>query len=513
MTKLPVLSASLVRDPASRRPGDVIVPAPESLALPERAVQFGTGALLRGLVDFFVDEANRGGAFGGRIVAIGSTGSGRDRAINDQDGLYTLVTRGIARGGLVDERRIVSSVSRAISAADDWAGVLECARDPLLEAVFSNTTEIGIALDEGDDARLAPPRSFPGKLTLFLHERAMTFGFAPERGVVVVPCELIERNGDRLRDIVLQLASRWTLGREFTRWLELAVPFCNTLVDRIVPGTPRGDEAARLEAEVGYRDAMLTVCEPYRLLAIEDPSLRSARAPVLEKLAAANPGIVIAPDIAPYRERKVRVLNGAHTIMVPAAMLAGCETVAEAIGHESLGRFLRQALLDEIVPTLTVPHAEDFARDVLDRFANPHIRHRLLDITLHQTAKLRVRVVPSIVAYAERSGRAPSGLAFGFAAYLAWVRDVALDPARAAAVPDDAERARVAARFQVSPGRDEAALSAVARDVCSDAALWETDLAALPGFAELVSDHLLRIERMGVLAALDTHLGTGAARA
>jgi tagaturonate reductase len=513
MGALPTLSASLVRDSAFRGDG-LIMPNSSQLTLPVRAVQFGTGALLRGLVDYFLDEANRQGAFGGRIVAIGSTGSGRDQAINEQDGLYTLVTRGVARGARIEERRVVASVRRAISASDDWAGVLECARNPQLELVFSNTTEVGIALDEGDDPALAPPRSFPGKLTMFLHERARTFGFAGDKGVIVLPCELIERNGEHLREIVLQLATRWRLGVEFTRWIEQSVLFCNTLVDRIVPGSPRGEDAAQLQRELGFRDAMLTACEPYRLLAIEcDPSLRAGQARILETLAAANEGIVVADDITPYRERKVRLLNGAHTIMVPAALLAGCETVGEAVAHESLGRFLRQALLDEIVPGLTVPGAGEFARDVLDRFANPHIRHRLLDITLHQTAKMRVRVVPSLSAYATRHGRAPMGLAFGFAAYLAYVRDLALDPVRAAALPDDAERVRVAARWQVSPERDDATLAAVARDVCADADLWGADLASLPGFAEATGDHLVRIERMGLLAALDAHLGSGASRA
>ena len=262
----PVLSRAHAAELQGR--DDLVVPTAEMLTLPERAVQFGTGAFLRGFVDFFVEEANRRGEFGGRIVAIGSTGSGRDAAINDQDGLYTLVTRGVERGGLVEERRVVGSVSRALSAADDWPAVLACARNPWLETVFSNTTEIGIALDESDEYAASPPRSFPGKLTRFLHERARTFAFARSKGVVVVPCELLENNGDQLRDIVLQLAERWQLGGAFARWIREAVPFCNTLVDRIVPGAPKGEDAERLRDALGYDDALLTTCEPYRLFAI-----------------------------------------------------------------------------------------------------------------------------------------------------------------------------------------------------------------------------------------------------
>jgi len=228
------------------------------LALPERAVQFGTGAFLRGFIDTFVDEANAVGAFNGRIVAIGSTSSGRDRALAEQDGLYTLVSRGLVRGVPHEERRIIGSISRALSATDGWSAVLACARDPNISIIFSNTTEVGITLDESDEFDAMPPRSFPGKLARFLYERADTFAFAPSSGVIVVPCELIEANGARLRTIVLRLAERWSLGAEFVRWVESSVRFCNTLVDRIVPGGPTAEDGASLEAALGYRDGMLT---------------------------------------------------------------------------------------------------------------------------------------------------------------------------------------------------------------------------------------------------------------
>ncbi|MDP9348113.1 MAG: tagaturonate reductase, partial [Gemmatimonadota bacterium] len=379
-TLLPTLGRGLVSSPDFQRRTDVSAPTPELLDLPERAVQFGTGAFLRGFVELFLDEANRRGHFGGRVVMVGSTGSGRDRVLSEQDGLYTLSVQGVDRGAVVEERRVIGSVSRALSARDQWDEVLAVAREPELELVLSNTTEVGITLDEEDRPDLAPPRSFPGKLTRFLYERARAFDYDPARGVVVLPCELIEDNGRRLREIVLALAARWELGDEFTAWLERAVPFCNTLVDRIVPGTPEAAVLEELQAALGYRDGLLTTCEVYRLFAIEGDEALRARL----RFAAADPGIVVTPDVAPYRERKVRLLNGAHTVTVPAALLSGCETVLEAVRHPLVGPFLRRVMLEEIVPHLEAPGAEEFAHAVLDRFANPFIRHALLDISLQQ---------------------------------------------------------------------------------------------------------------------------------
>ncbi|HEX2781322.1 MAG TPA: tagaturonate reductase [Gemmatimonadaceae bacterium] len=492
----PTLNAALARTPAFAARRDLLVPPLALLDLPERVVQFGTGAFLRGFVDFFVDEANRRGAFAGRVVAVGSTGSGRDARLNEQDGLYTLVARGVAGGERQEERRVVASVSRALSARDDWGAVLALARSPELRLVVSNTTEVGIALDERDRHDDAPPHSFPGKLARFLAERGSAVGHDETKGVVVLPCELIEGNGEQLREIVLAHVRRWGRGAALERWIARAVPFCNTLVDRIVPGAPAGADARALGASLGYDDAMLTTAETYRLFAIERP--RDARGVAMLDalgLAAADAGVVVTDDVAPYRERKVRLLNGTHTIMVPLALLHGCLTVRDALAHETVGRFVRRVLLEEIVPATDAPGAERFARDVLDRFANPAIHHALADITLQQTTKMRVRMVPSIVRHGERTGRAPASIAFGFAAYLLFVRGAA--PAR----PDD-EAERVRAHWRAAG--DDAAR--VAAEVCADAALWPAALASVPGFATAVGEALERMMRDGVPAALEAHL-------
>lgn len=499
MTARPTLSPALVRSLGSR--DDVVLPSDAQLALPERAVQFGTGAFLRGFVDSFLDVANRMGVFDGRVVVIGSTGSGRDRALNDQEGLYTLVEQGLVNGAARREFRVVSSVSRALSAATQWDEVLRCAESPLLELIFSNTTEIGIAFDE-DDARAgsaaAPPRSFPGKLAAFLVHRARWCEFDTAMAPTVVPCELIEGNGDALRAIVVRLASAWTVEREFHQWLE-SVPFCNTLVDRIVPGAPGGAQAEEIAAALDYTDGMTTVCEPYRLFAIEASSAVRSRL----RFAAADEGIILTDSVTPYRLRKVRLLNGAHTSFVSLAILSGCTTVRESVEHPVIGPFLRRTLLDEIVPSVDVPGAEEFARAVLDRFANPYLQHQLWDITLQGTSKMKVRIVPSILDHTAHFGEPPRALALGFAGFLALQRGE-LQAARRAqglSVPADASGAALTERWS---GIDDSrtSLASMVDGTLSDVQLWGADLTAVAGFPELVTDFLRQLRTEGPLAAM-----------
>ena len=490
---------------ASRRltSAHVALPAPELLDLPERAVQFGTGAFLRGFIDYFLDEANRSGGFGGRVVAVGSTASGREIALNDQDGLYTLISEGASDRGPIRECRVIASVSRALSAQRDWAEVLSVARTAAIEFVFSNTTEVGIAIDDGDRLDAAPPPSFPGKLTRFLLERGRAFGYARGAGPVVIPCELIERNGDRLRELVLTLATRWKVEREFAEWISGAVPFCNTLVDRIVPGRPDDARRRELEQTLGFRDDMMIVAEPYRLFAIEADAEMLARV----CFATADAGVVLTDDVTPYRERKVRILNGGHTLLASLGLLVGCHTVIEAVRDDLLGRYLRRVLFDEIVPSLAVPGGDAFAQEVLTRFANPFLRHALTDITLQHTSKIRVRVVPSVVHFAERRGVAPSSIAFGFAAYLLLLRDTRTESsATCPELAPDNERERVRDHWRHVASDSAEGLRAFAAHVSADEALWQTDLSGVAGFVEQVSSALILMSRVGVRAALAEHL-------
>jgi tagaturonate reductase len=507
MNGLPRLSRELVASPLMAGRADVDVPPARILDLPERVVQFGTGAFLRGFAAWLIDDANRAGRFGGSIVAVASTDSKREAVLNAQDGLFTLSIQGGGAGQDARPRhRIIASVSRALSAATQWNDVLALARDPNIELVISNTTEVGLALDRADSPDMVPPRSFPAKLTQFLFERAKAFDYDATRGLVILPCELVEDNGATLERLVRELAASWRLGQEFRAWLDDAVVFCNTLVDRIVPGAPSKAEVERFERVHGYRDGLATSCESYALFAIEgDDALRARLG-----FPGEDPCVIVAPDIRPYRERKIRLLNGAHTIVVPVALLAGLATVRDAVRDRRVGGFLRRVMLDEIAPSLDAPPpgAESFANEVLRRFDNPYIDHALVDITLHGTTKMRVRVVPSILAFASQTGRAPASLAFGFAAFLAFMRGDLHAERRSAglAVPPDAEGERVRAVWQSLRPRAEDEFLELARRVCADEQLWGVDLMSVPGFVELVAEHLMRICRQGVLSALDAQL-------
>jgi tagaturonate reductase len=471
-------------------------PVPAHLAYPERVLQFGTGALLRGFVECFLDQANRDGRFAGRAVIVGSTGSGRAGALDEQDGLFTLCTRGLREGTPVDTCRVVASISRAVSAAEGWDAVLALAASPDLELVVSNTTEVGIQLDPDDRPDLEPPRSFPGKLAAVLAHRAEAFGHDPASGLVVLPCELIEGNGDRLREIVLDLARRWSLPEETVAWVASANTFCNTLVDRIVPGSPDEATYAELVERLGYEDPMLTVAEPYALWAIEGDEALARRIGYL----AEQEGVIVAPDITEFRERKVRLLNGTHTLLVPVSLLCGNETVRETMTDEATGAYVRRLMLRETVPSLPGdPEAsEAFARAVLDRYANPYIRHELKSITLQQTSKLRVRVLPSVRRYPEWFGEVPPLMAFGFAALIALKRR-----GLEGFPPDDADpRWRELLASSTDP-------KATAHAVASDAVLWEDPPGTIPGFTEAIAAHLAAIEREGTRAALSHLLREG----
>ena len=503
MTSRRALSLSVVADlDVARGTSPQVVPSLQKL--PERAVQFGTGAFLRGFVDVFIDQANRRGQFLGRLVAVGSTGSGRDRAFGDQDGLYTLIVAGVRDGMVVNERRIIQSVSRAVSASSHWGKVLEIARDSEVRVVFSNTTEAGIALDERDRDVDALPNSYPAKLARFLLERATTFAYAPSAGVVVLPCELIEDNGTKLEALVREQATRWQLGEMFDAWLSSAVRFCNTLVDRIVPGTPDPAEHARISSELGYDDALLTVAEPYALFAIEGDSA------LAERLGFVDPdGVIrIVPDIRPYRERKVRLLNGTHTAMAALGLLSGMSTVFEAMNSPALAPLLQQLARQDIAPMLDVPEAAAFAETVLQRFANSEVRHRLTDIASQGTLKWKVRLLPMLRRHAEASNVLPASLVLALAAQL-YLSHPAERSRRAAVgvaafTDDNGELVYTHWLSSGAAGPDvcRTNVSAFVDSVLGDRLLWDTDLRDIERLASCLTESLQRLLTNGAQALL-----------
>ena len=488
--------------PHLRAEGRPRLPSDELLALPERVLQFGTGALLRGLVDDVVDRANRAGIFNGRVVVVKSTAQGDVGAFARQDNLYTLCVRGLDGGATVDETVVNGAISRVLSAAQDWRAVLECAASPALQLVVSNTTEVGITLEPDDVAR-TPPASFPGKLLAFLWERYQRLGGGAESGLAVIPTELLPGNGDKLKGIVLELARQNHLPEPFLGWVGSANDFCNSLVDRIVPGRPSPADAAALRARLGYDDELLIVAEVYRLWAIET---RSARTRAILSFGQADSGVVVAPDIEKFRELKLRLLNGSHSLTCGLAVLAGFTTVKEAMRDPAFAAFIGRLMQDEIVPAIsgTVVLAEEarqFAANVLDRYRNPFLEHQWLSITLQYTNKMRVRTVPVLQQHYRKVGAPPRRMALGLAAWLLFMRPARagsgppLGGAREYPVHDD--RAGLLAEIWAGPG------SPVRRALAS-AELWGTDLTALPGLLEAVERNLRLLEERGAKAVLAT---------
>lgn len=463
--------------------------APTLLELPEKVLQFGTGVLLRGLPDYFIDKANKQGLFNGRVVVVKSTAQGDTSDFEAQDCLYTVCVRGIENGQKVTENIVNVSISRVLSAATGWQAILACAANPDMELVISNTTEVGISL-VADDVHAAPPVSFPGKLLAFLLARYNYFNGEPDRGMVIVPTELLPDNGRKLKEVVVQLAKNNNLDAGFIQWLTDHNEFCNSLVDRIVPGRLAADVQAATEKELGYKDGLMIMSEVYRLWAIESSSAKAKR---VLSFAAADSGVVIAPDINVFRELKLRLLNGTHTMSCGLALLAGFDTVKEAMDDHDMSACIEGMMRQEIVPAITDLHIREdaawrFAGAVLDRFRNPHIAHRWLNITMQYTSKMKMRNVPILQRHYQRSQEAPALLALGFAAYLLFMRSEKAADGRyegwangvAYTITDDQ-----AAWFHDAWKRLEPAV--LVQTVLSNIALWGTDLCELKGFSQAVT--------------------------
>ncbi len=363
---------------------------------PIRVLQFGEGGFLRGFADWMIHRMNAQGLFNGKVVIIQPIPTGTIDILNRQEGLFTLLRRGVEKGNQMEEVELITSVSHGINPYTNYEAFLDCASLPELRFIISNTTEAGIVLDEGDRFDATPPRSFPGKLTRFLWERYHRMAGNRNRGFIILPCELIDRNGDTLKRIVRTLAERWTKDERFVQWIEEANMFCNTLVDGIMTGYPR-DEIETLQETLGYRDDLLDTGELYRLWVIEGPDFLRKEFP----LDRVGMNVVWTEDMTPYRTRKVRILNGIHSMTAPIALGSGIETVREALSDPVLSAFIRSTLHEEILPVLPLPkeELEVYAESVLERFANPFIRHQWTSIALNSCAKFRARVLPTILEY------------------------------------------------------------------------------------------------------------------
>lgn len=370
--------------------------------LPETMLQFGAGRFLRAFVDRFVHEANEAGQAVGRVVVVQSTAGQRAELLRDQPQGFHVLVRGYEEGRLVERAERVQSISRALIAADDWSRVLEVATSPDLKYVVSNATEAGYALAPGEALTEAAPQSLPAKLAHLLYARFV----AQAEPVVLLPCELIERNASRLLELVVQQAERWQLPPEFCHWVRGECLWLNNLVDCIVT---RGPEDHALTAT----DPLLISAEPYRLWAIEKPVGRTA--PLFT-----HPAIRLVDDLAPFYLRKVRMLNGVHSAMTARFLPAGFAEVQEVLENSEGNRWVRDLLFEEIVPTLAyrLPEVAAFADAVYDRLRNPYLHHKLADIALNHADKVKVRLEPTRDEYTRLFGRPPEKIAAALATRL-----------------------------------------------------------------------------------------------
>ena len=368
---------------------------------PERVIQFGEGGFLRGFVDWMLDKINASSDFNGSVVVVQPIEAGMCDMLSAQDCVYTHIVRG-SEGY---EKSIIDVISRCVKPYEDFGAYLALAENPDFRFIVSNTTESGIVFSAEDKITDAPPASFPAKLTLLL-KRRYELGLG---GFVFLPCELIDRNGDNLKRCILQYADLWELGDGFKRWIENENVFTNTLVDRINTGYPRGEEL-----DLGYEDNMVNTSEFFHLWVIETEHDLESEIP----FSSAGLNVILTRDkLEMYRTRKVRILNGAHTSLVPHALLSGFDTVKSCIDDPAMREHIRKCVFDEIIPTLDLPRDEllSYAESVLERFGNPYIKHYLSSIALNSVSKFKVRVLPSILEYEKRFGRLPETLVFSLA--------------------------------------------------------------------------------------------------
>jgi tagaturonate reductase len=479
---------SIVASPA------LLLPDEHAFALPEKVLQFGTGVLLRGLPDLIIDNANKKGLFNGRIVVVKSTSNGGTDAFDEQDGLYTVCIRGVEDGNKISSDYVVSVLSRVLAASGEWEEILVCATNPEMEVVISNTTELGITLTK-DNVHASPPQSFPGKLLAFLYKRFKFFNGDTAKGMVILPTELIPGNAEKLLSIVLELAHQNGLETAFIDWVENANHFCNTLVDRIVPGKLGKEEQARVEGELGYQDGLMIMSEKYALWAIQSGSDK-----VKEVLSFADGenGVVISPDINKFRELKLRLLNGSHSFSCGLAMLAGFDTVKEAMADTGFTNYITQLMNDAIIPSvvgesISKEEAEQFAQKLLDRYRNPFIEHHWLSITLQYSSKMNMRNVELIKQYALRFGHPSPLMALGMAGHILFLRSTPEADGKYYSKAGDNKYLVTdenAAKYSVAWKENETAETVKA--VFDNRELWQYDLNSLPGFADEVT-HWLNI--------------------
>ena len=459
---------------------------------PIKVVQFGEGNFLRAFVDYIIDKLNKEADFNAGVAVVQPLNGGLIPILKEQEGLYTLFMRGVKKGHLIDENRLISCIQNAINPYSEYENYLSLAKEESLEFLISNTTESGIAYDPTDTTFDTCPNSFPAKVTALLYKRFEHFNGATDKGLTIIPCELINYNADTLKAVILQYAQDWNLGDDFKLWIEKYNSFHNTLVDRIVPGYPK-DDIESYEVKLDYKDKLIVSAEIFLLWVIEGDDKLLTKIP-FNKI---DENILVVSDMQPYRNRKVRILNGAHTGIVTVSLLYGNTTVKETMDDKFTGPFVQKMVFDEIGSVLPMPKSEvdSFAEEVFDRFRNPFIKHLLSSIALNSLSKFKVRVLPSLLAYSEKYGKLPVNLTFSLACLIRFYKGEW--HGNSLPVQDDPQIVDFFNKIWKSDSYSD-----ISQKVLSNTEFWDTDLTKIKGLVKAVADALQLIDAFGIEEAL-----------
>lgn len=473
-------------------------PLKEKINRPNKVLQFGEGNFLRAFVDYIIDCSNEAGTFDGNITIIKPIEFGNLDWFNQQDNLYTVILRGVKNGETSVENHIVSSVTKTVDPFSDLETYHQLMENEAYRFIVSNTTEAGIVYSDKDKFEDELPNTFPAKVTKLLYQRFELFGGDINKGFIFLPVELIEKNGDHLKKCILKYIDLWNLSDPFKDWVLNANIFCNTLVDRIVSGYPKAEEDA-IWQELGYKDELMVTGEPFGFWAIGSDKIEQVEKELTLK---SNVQVVFAKDIEPYKQRKVRILNGAHTSMVLGAYRYGKEIVEECMNDDVIKNYMLSCIYDEIIPTINLDkkELEEFASSVVERFKNPFLNHKLLDISLNSTSKWRARVMPSLIDYYEMNGKIPEKLAFSFALYLAFYMGIKKTDGgyvnqcngKTYPVKDDEDVLKLYAE------NSEASNEVLVELIMKDEKLWGIDLTTIDGFYEMIKNYISNISQSDV---------------
>ena len=476
--------------------------------LPIKVLQFGEGNFLRAFVDWIINSMNKKGVFNGGVCVVQPMPFGRVKELKEADCLYTLYLQGLQDGKALRVHEVINAIQDALNPFEEYDKYLKYAESDDLEFIISNTTEAGIAFDPEDVDFTSCPKSYPGKLLAFLERRYQ----AGKKGLFIIPCELIDHNGATLKEVLVKLAKHRNMDPKFIKWVEEENRYYNTLVDRIVPGYPRNDAEA-FQLDLGYQDQNMVVGEIFHLWcldaqSVEDKELQKKNLALLEEklpTAKANLNVLFVDSIVPYKQRKVKILNGSHTTLVPVSYLSGIDTVRETIEDEQLGKFVKEFIFNEVIPTIDIPHDQmvAYSNSVLERYMNPYVRHELMSIALNSCSKYKERVLPTVLQYMERKHELPKHALFSLASLMLFYRGVRTICDNAPiALADDPKFIDMFKELWANYENTEAGAKALAAKVLGLKEHWGLDLTKCEGVLDFVSEALYAQVNMPVREAL-----------